>query len=69
VTGEAENSFRKVATQWFEKWKVGKVERYVRDTETRLKEDVLSCIGSRSVGSFAQLCNLQPHTRPAFERF
>ena len=50
VTHEAVNSFRKVATQWFEKWKVGKVERYARDTETRLKEDVLSRIGDRSIG-------------------
>ena len=50
VTGEAVNSFRKVATQWFEKWRAGKVERYVRDTETRLKEDVLSRIGDHSIG-------------------
>src|ERR1035441_4050408 len=50
VAGEAVNSFRKLATQWFEKWKVGKVERYARDTETRLKEDVLSRIGDHSIG-------------------
>jgi integrase len=55
VTGEAVNSFRKVAMQWFEKWKVGKVARYARDTETRLKEDVLSRIGDHSIG------DIKPH--------
>jgi len=45
--GDLLNSFREVAAQWFKKWKVGKVERYARDTETRLEEDVLSRIGNR----------------------
>ena len=35
--GEGVNSFRKVAAQWFEKWKVGKVQRYAQNTEARLK--------------------------------
>lgn len=43
------NSFREVAAQWFEKWKAGKVERYVRDTETRIEQDVLSRIGNRPI--------------------
>ena len=50
ATGEGVNSFRKVASQWFEKWKVGKVERYAQNTETRLREDVLSRIGDRPIG-------------------
>jgi|HubBroStandDraft_5_1064220.scaffolds.fasta_scaffold107139_1 hypothetical protein len=37
-TGEGVNSFRSVAAQWFEKWKVGKVQRYAQNTETRLRE-------------------------------
>ena len=49
-TGEGVNSFRKVAAQWFEKWKVGKVQRYAQNTETRLREDVLSRIGDRPIG-------------------
>ena len=36
--GEGVNSFRKVAAQWFEKWKVGKVQRYAQNTEARLAE-------------------------------
>jgi integrase len=50
VIGEGVNSFRKVAAQWFEKWRVGKVDRYARNTETRLNEDVLSRIGNRPIG-------------------
>jgi Arm DNA-binding domain len=50
MTGEGVNSFRKAATQWFEKWKVGKVQRYARNTETRLREDILSRIGDRPIG-------------------
>jgi hypothetical protein len=45
----AQNPFRVVATQWFEKWKAGKVERYVQDTETRIEQDVLSRIGNRPI--------------------
>lgn len=51
ASAEAANSFRSVAAQWFEKWKVGKVERYARNTETRLQEDVLSRIGDRPIGA------------------
>lgn len=51
TNGEIVNSFRKVAAQWFEKWRVGKVERYARDTEKRLKEDVLSRIGDRPIAA------------------
>jgi hypothetical protein len=43
------NPFREVAAQWLEKWKAGKVERYVRDTETRIEQDVLSRIGNRPI--------------------
>jgi Arm DNA-binding domain len=50
IKGEAANSFRKVAALWLEKWKVGKVERYARDTEARLNEDVLCRIGHRPIG-------------------
>jgi len=50
VECEAANSFRRVAALWLEKWKVGKVERYARDTEARLNEDVLSRIGHRPIG-------------------
>jgi integrase len=50
VNVEAANSFRKVAALWLEKWKVGKVERYARNTEARLNEDVLSRIGHRPIG-------------------
>jgi integrase len=50
AAGEGVNSFRKVAAQWFEKWRVGKVERYAQNTETRLREDVLSRIGDRPIG-------------------
>jgi len=49
-TGDGVNSFRKVAAQWFEKWRVGKVERYAQNTETRLREDVLNRIGDRPIG-------------------
>jgi integrase len=49
--GEVMNPFREVAAQWFEKWKVGKVERYVQNTDTRLKEDVLSRIGNRPIAA------------------
>jgi integrase len=51
TTGDVVNPFRDIAAQWFEKWKVGKVERYARDTETRLNEDVLSRIGNRPIAS------------------
>jgi integrase len=46
-----ENPFREVAARWFEKWKEGKVERYARDTETRIQEDVLSRIGNRPIAA------------------
>ena len=49
--GTVINPFRDLTAKWFEKWKVGKVERYVRDTETRLEEGVLSCIGSRPIAA------------------
>jgi integrase len=49
ATGEGVNSFRKVAAQWFEKWKVGKIQRYAQNTETRLREDVLNRIGDRPI--------------------
>jgi len=45
------NPFREVAAQWFEKWKVGKVERYVQNTDTRLREDVVSRIGNRPIAA------------------
>ena len=44
-----ENPFCEVAARWFEKWKEGKVERYVRNTEARIQEDVLSQIGDRPI--------------------
>ncbi len=47
--GDVVNPFRDVATQWFNKWKVGKVERYVLNTERRLNDDVLSRIGNRPI--------------------
>jgi hypothetical protein len=31
ATGEGVNSFRKVAALWFEKWKVGEVQRYAQN--------------------------------------
>jgi hypothetical protein len=49
--GDVLNPFRDVAAQWFEKWKVGKVERYARNTETRLTEDVLRHIGHRPIAA------------------
>jgi integrase len=55
AVGEDLKSFRRVAAQWLEKWKVGKVERYARDTETRIEEDVLSRIGDRLIG------DIKPH--------
>jgi len=51
TNGDLLNSFREVAAQWFEKWKVGKVERYARNTETRLEQDVLSRIGNRPIAA------------------
>jgi integrase len=45
------NPLREVAAQWFEKWRAGKVQRYARDTETRLEEDVLSRIGNRPIAA------------------
>jgi hypothetical protein len=48
---ETLNCFREIAAQWFKKWKAGKVERYARDTETRIKEDVLSRIGDRPIAA------------------
>jgi len=51
ANGEVMNPFREVAAQWFEKWKVGKVERYAQNTDTRLKEDVLSRIGNRPIAA------------------
>ncbi len=41
--------FKDVAWQWFEKWKAGKDEKYVANTETRLEEGVLSKIGDRPI--------------------
>jgi len=49
ASGEVVDPFREVAARWFEKWRVGKVERYARDTEMRLREDVLSRIGDRPI--------------------
>jgi hypothetical protein len=49
--GDVVNPLRKVAAQWFEKWRPGKVQRYARDTETRLEEDVLSRIGNRPIAA------------------
>jgi len=46
-----ESPFREVAARWFEKWKGGKVERYARDTETRIQEDVVSRIGNRPIAA------------------
>jgi hypothetical protein len=51
TNGDLLNSFREVAAQWFEKWKVGKVERYARNTEARLEQDVLSRIGNRPIAA------------------
>jgi integrase len=51
ANGDVVNPFREVAAQWFEKWKVGKVDRYARDTETRLNSDVLSRIGDRPIAA------------------
>ena len=51
VNTDAENPFREVALLWFEKWKEGKVERYARDTESRIQEDVLSRIGNRPIAA------------------
>jgi len=51
ANGDLMRSFREVAAQWLKKWKVGKVERYARDTETRLEEDVLSRIGNRPIAA------------------
>jgi integrase len=45
------NPFSEVAALWFEKWKEGKVERYARDTETRIQEDVVSRIGNRPIAA------------------
>src|SRR5450631_2677069 len=49
ANGDVLNCFREIAGQWFRKWKVGKVERYARNTETRLEEDILSRIGNRPI--------------------
>ena len=48
---DVENPFREVAARWFKKWKEGKVERYARDTESRIQEDVLSRIGNRPIAA------------------
>jgi integrase len=48
---EVGNPFCEVAARWFEKWKEGKVERYVRGTETRIREDILSRIGNRPIAA------------------
>jgi hypothetical protein len=57
---DIENPFRQVAARWFEKWKVGKVERYARDTETRMEEDVLARIGNRPIAAIklAEIANM-----------
>ena len=46
-----ENPFSEVAALWFEKWKQSKVERYARNTETRIQEDVVSRIGNRPIAA------------------
>jgi hypothetical protein len=51
ANADAGNPFREVAARWFEKWKEGKVERYARDTESRIQEDVLSSIGNRPIAA------------------
>jgi integrase len=55
ASGETETNvkdpFREVAARWFEKWREGKVERYARDTETRIEEDVLSRIGNLPIAA------------------
>ena len=57
---DIESPFRAVAERWFEKWKVGKVERYARDTETRIEEGVLSRIGNRPIAAIkpAEIANM-----------
>jgi hypothetical protein len=64
ASGEVVDPFREVAARWFEKWRVGKVERYARDTEMRLREDVLSRIGDRPIAVIKPLRGLSP-SRPA----
>ncbi len=49
ANGDVVNPFRDVAARWFAKWRVGKVERYVLNTERRLNDDVLSRIGNRPI--------------------
>lgn len=49
ANSDGSNSFREVSALWFEKWKVGKVQRYMRDTETRIEKDILSRIGNRPI--------------------
>ena len=43
------NPFREVATAWYEKWKVGKDERYLQSVERRLTDDVITRIGDRPI--------------------
>lgn len=47
--GDVVNPFRDVAARWFAKWRVGKVERYVLNTQNRLNDDILNRIGNRPI--------------------
>ena len=46
---EVFNPFRKVQTQWFEKWSADKDERYVDNTRRRIDTDILPVIGDRPI--------------------
>ena len=46
---EAMNPFRNVAAEWFAKWKEGRDEKYIQNTDARLQGDVLSRIGDRPI--------------------
>jgi integrase len=46
---EVENPFRQVAELWFEKWRTDKNSKYVENTDSRLRNDVLSVIGQRPI--------------------
>jgi integrase len=45
----AANSFRLVAVQWHEQWKIGKSERHAGYTIRRLESDVFPAIGNRAI--------------------
>jgi hypothetical protein len=49
ANGVVVNPFRDVAARWFAKWRVGKVERYVLNTQNRLNNDILNRIGNRPI--------------------